>query len=312
MIFSGCKDSAPDTVQKMTDTPELTDNAPGATADISDAATDVSGDPLITVPELPASLSIIEDMVLCYGAYGAEAKDVVQRLFMRLREEDSAAAEKWKRIMSKWSSVNGDLEIHYDVLPDGLPDTDELCFIVLGFQLNPDGSMRPELLQRLEVVRNSAEKYPNAYIVCTGGGTASANPSSTEAGKMAEWLIDNGIDESRIIVEDKSITTSQNAIYSCDILEQQYPQVKQLVIISSDYHIATGALVFEAEIILRTETEQDQKLSVVSNAACAVPSTLSTIFQAGALIELAGDADTAFSIYHGVYDIPEFSWFQGI
>lgn len=55
--------------------------------------------------------------------------------------------------------------MYNDVLPDGLPDTDELCIVVLGFQLNPDGSMRDELINRLNVALRSAEKYPNAYIV---------------------------------------------------------------------------------------------------------------------------------------------------
>jgi DUF218 domain. len=126
--------------------------------------------------------------------------------------------------------VNTDLTIHENVLPDGLPNTDELCIVALGFQLNADGTMRDELIERLKVVLNSAEKYPNALIVCTGGGTAAENEASTEAGKMAEWLIANGIPEERIIIEDRSLTTAQNAIYTYDILTERYPQVSQLAL----------------------------------------------------------------------------------
>ena len=166
--------------------------------------------------------------------------------------------------------------------------------------------MRDELIERLTVVKNSAEKYPNALIVCTGGGTAAEDESATEAGKMAEWLIENGIAEDRVIAEDKSVTTAQNAIYTFDILAESYPQVKQLVIVSSDYHIATGALLFEAEAILRAEKAGEESLHVVSNAAWKAPSgSLSTMFQAGALIELSGDVDTAFDIYYETYDIHE-------
>ena len=44
--------------------------------------------------------------------------------------------------------------------------------------------------------------------------------------------------------------------------------------------------------------------NVVSNAAWKAPSgTLSTMFQAGALIELSGDVDTAFEIYYETYNI---------
>ena len=181
-----------------------------------------------------------------------------------------------------------------------------LCIVALGFQLNPDGTMRDELIERLTVVKNSAEKYPHALIVCTGGGTAAENKSATEAGKMAEWLIENGIAAERVIVEDKSLTTAQNAIYTFDILTERYPQVKELVIISSDYHIATGTLLFEAEAILLAEKAGAETVHVVSNAAWKAPSgSLSTMFQAGALIELSGDVNTAFEIYYETYDIHE-------
>ena len=249
---------------------------------------------------------IIEEMVVDYGNYGSEADDHIQSLLKELKSVDPDAADRWNRILTRWKAVNTDLQVNDGVLPDGLPDTDELCMVALGFQLNADGTMREELIERLGVVRASAEKYPNALIVCTGGGTATENEAATEAGKMAEWLIENGIAAERIIVEDQSLTTAQNAIYTYDILSQGYPQVKQLAIVSSAYHIATGTLLFEAEAILRAEKAGAQAVQVVSNAAWKAPAgSLSTMFQAGALIELSGDVNTAFEIYYETYDIHE-------
>ena len=208
--------------------------------------------------------------------------------------------------MALWKTVNTDMTVHDGALPDGLPETDELCIVALGFQLEADGSMREELVERLKVVAASAAKYPNALIVCTGGGTAAQNEDATEAGKMAEWLVENGVAPERVVVEDRSLTTAQNAVYSYRILTERYPQVRELAIVSSDYHIATGALLFEAEAILRAEKAGDERMHVVSNAAWDAPSgTLSTMFQAGALIELSGDVDTAFEIYYDTYDIHE-------
>lgn len=249
---------------------------------------------------------IIEEMVVYYGTYTDQAEERVAERLDELKTADPEAYEKWNSIMSKWKAVNGDLQINENVLPDGLPETDELCLVALGFQLNPDGTMKDELIERLQVVINSAKKYPNAYIVCTGGGTASENPSATEAGKMAEYLIENGIDESRVIVEDQSLTTAQNAMFTYDILTEQYPQVKKIAILSSDYHIATGKILFEAEAVLRAENAGEEKLEVISNAAYPAPSGyLSTSFQAGALIELSGDVETAYEIYYNTYDIHE-------
>ena len=123
---------------------------------------------------------------------------------------------------------------------------------------------------------------------------------------MAEWLVAHGVSADRVIVEDASLTTAQNAMYTYDILTENYPQVKQLAIVSSDYHIATGTLLFEAEAILRAETAGREAMAVVSNAAYKAPSgSLSSMFQAGALIELSGDEETAFQIYYDTYDIHE-------
>ena len=240
--------------------------------------------------------SIIEEIVTFYGQYGDKAEAQINTLLADLEAVDPKAYTQWAAIMDLWKEEPA---VNEGILPDALPETDELCLVALGFQLNPDGTMREELIERLKVVLASSQKYPDALIVCTGGGTAADNPNATEAGMMAQWLIDNGVDADRVIVEDHSLTTAQNAIYTFDILEKQYTQVKQLAILSSDYHIATGALLFGAEAILR-----DSGIRVVSNAAYKAPTgTLSAMFQAGALIELSGDVETAFEIYYETYDI---------
>ncbi len=236
---------------------------------------------------------MIERMVVSYAAYGERDS----RALEELKEADAAAGEKWGKIMDLWESpvdVNAEL-------PEGLPEDDSLCLVVLGFQLNPDGSIREELEERLKKALAEWRKYPKAFIVCTGGGTAADNPEATEAGRMAEWLKANGADPERILVEDRSLTTAQNALYTFDLLAEKAPQVSKIAIISSDYHIATGVLLFGAEAVLR-----DSPVSVESNAAWNAPGgSLSAMFQAGALIELSGDKETAFEIYYETYDIHE-------
>ena len=245
--------------------------------------------------EESASVSqmLIERMVISFAAYGERDTQAMEALV----EAAPGLAGKWGRIMELWeASVSANEE-----LPDDLAGDDTLCLVALGFQLNPDGTMRDELIERLKVLLAAAEKYPRAIIVCTGGGTAADDLTATEAGRMAEWLYDQGVDPSRIYVEDKSLTTAQNAIFTFDILEEHCPQVNQIAIISSDYHIATGTLLFGAEAILR-----GSDITVTTNAAWHAPSgTLTAMFQAGALIELSGDVKTAFEIYYETYDIHE-------
>ncbi len=241
--------------------------------------------------ERDTARDLIERMVISYAAYGERDTQALEDL----SAADPALAGKWTRIMDLWETP---VEVR-DELPDDLPGDDSLCLIILGFQLNPDGTMREELIERLKTALTASRKYPSALIVCTGGGTAADDPTATEAGRMAEWLAENGVDPSRILVEDKSVTTAQNAIFTFDILEANQPQVTEIAIISSDYHIATGVLLFGAEAILR-----ESSVTVVSNAAWHAPSgTLSAMFQAGALTELSGDVETAFAIYYETYDI---------
>lgn len=249
---------------------------------------------------------IIEELVVYHGSYGEEAAEKEQELLKELKKADPEAAAKWEAVLDYWKYANQEIEINYDVLPDGLPDTGELCLVALGFQLNPDGSMKEELQERLKVVLASAQKYPNAHIVCTGGGTAKENKEATEAGEMAKWLQEQGIAKERIIVEDESLTTAQNAMFTYQLLAEQAPEVSRIAIISSDYHIATGSLFFEAWNILQQDEPDHLNAQVVSNAAYKAPKgTLSTMFQAGGLIELSGDIDTAYDIYYEEYDIHE-------
>ena len=235
--------------------------------------------------------ALIERIVISRAASGETDREALAEL----AAADPLLARKWERILEIWETpvtVNAEL-------PHGLPEDDTLCLAALGFQLNPDGTMRDELTERLKVLLAASEKYPNAVIVCTGGGTAANDPTATEAGRMAAWLAEHGVDPSRILVEDRSLTTAQNAVFTFDMLERYAPQVTRIAIISSDYHIATGLLLFGAEAILR-----DSPVSVTDNAAWPAPSgSLSAMFQAGALIELSGDAETAFAIYYDTYDI---------
>ena len=249
--------------------------------------------PAAAEENLSSAQSQIERVVVSYADTGIRDEQALESL----AAIDPSLGEQWTQIMDLWEtpvSVN-------DHLPDDLPEDDSLCLVALGFQLNSDGTMKEELIERLKMVLEASQQYPHARIVCTGGGTAADNSAATEAGRMAEWLVDNGVDPSQLIIEDQSLTTAQNAIYTFDILESRCPQVEKIAVISSDYHIATGTLLFGAEAILRGSS-----IEIVSNAGWHAPTgTLSAMFQAGALIELSGDVETAFEIYYETYDIHE-------
>lgn len=225
-------------------------------------------------------------MINYYYHHQQAAAEDIACLNEELASADPQLAEKWERIFGYWTWANEEMEIIPEVLPDGLPDDDSLCIVVLGYALLPNGDMQDELIGRLEVALASAQKYPNAYIACTGGGTASREPDATEADRMAQWLLEQGIPEERIIVENQSRDTSQNARFTLDILSSQYPGVENLAVITSDYHLPRGTLLFYAQ----AQLSSDDPLEIVAGAAYEAGrgDSESMNLQASAVAKLAG------------------------
>lgn len=192
----------------------------------------------------------VQQLINYYRYYQERAATDIGRICEDLVQADTGRGAAWENIMDFWKWTNTQMDIRSDTLPDGLPEDNSLCIVVLGYQLMPTGSMRGELVGRLKVALEAAQKYPNAYILCTGGGTARYNSGVTEAGQMAAWLIRKGIDSSRIITENKSLSTAQNAQYSISLLRSDYPQVKSLAVVTSDYHLRRGSMCFYTQSAL--------------------------------------------------------------
>lgn len=213
------------------------------------------------------SYNLVSDMVYAYADRQEAAADIIRSDLDRLTALAPALGSLWTKLMRTWSEVNSGLALNPGVLPDGLPEDESLCIAVLGFQLESDGSMAPELLGRCETALRCAEKYPNALIAVTGGGTARQNPGATEAGVMADWLTAHGVPAERILKEDASRTTGDNAEFTCRLLTENHPEIKALAVVSSDYHVPLGVLLFQEEALLYEYETGVLPFSVVSNAA---------------------------------------------
>ena len=84
---------------------------------------------------------------------------------------------------------------------------------------------------------------------------------------MAAWLTEHGVDASRILVEAESRTTADNAVFTSALLRERHPEVKSLAIVTSDYHMPLGVLLFQEEALLAEYETGTLPFSVVSNAA---------------------------------------------
>lgn len=187
----------------------------------------------------------ISKLIAFYGS-GYRA-DVIHEL-KTLNGLSAEWGQMYASIMNMWDYIEEDMPENIAVAPDGLENGGEgHAFIVLGFALNSDGTMKDELVGRLETALNCAEKYPNSYILVTGGVEKNG---WTEGQRMHDWLIEHGVAENRILVENKAPDTAGNASNSFKILYGM-DDVHTVSVISSQYHIKRGSILYYAESVLR-------------------------------------------------------------
>ncbi|MEU0542881.1 YdcF family protein [Nocardia sp. NPDC005978] len=103
---------------------------------------------------------------------------------------------------------------------------------VCGYGLLPDGSMRPELVNRMQAAWLQAIASPMSPILVSGG-----NPQNgiTEAAAMAGWLIGRGIPASRILTDHRAGSTVQNALYGAAMLREA--GATSAIVVTSPNHI---------------------------------------------------------------------------
>jgi vancomycin permeability regulator SanA len=113
--------------------------------------------------------------------------------------------------------------------------------VVLGHELNEDGTIRPELAERLEVVARLWRSEPDDDVIVSGG---MVRGGAVEAPLMRAWLIRAGVDGDRIILEPHSFDTLENATLSTRVAVRA--GIHSLTLVTSDYHMARASALFEA------------------------------------------------------------------
>ncbi|QUW22045.1 YdcF family protein [Sporosarcina sp. Marseille-Q4063] len=112
--------------------------------------------------------------------------------------------------------------------------------IILGAKVN--GEIPSLSLQyRLDAALDYAQQYPHVYLILSGGQGAGEHISEAEA--MKRFLIENGIQEERLFLEDMSTSTYENLLYS---IEKIPDSIEEITIITSDYHLARAKNIAES------------------------------------------------------------------
>ena len=122
--------------------------------------------------------------------------------------------------------------------------------IVLGNQLNDDGSLSVKGLKRCEILQNAMKVFHFHKVILTGG---IANPKTniSEARAMRDHLVSLGMEEDLFLLEEKAQSTTENALYSLKMAEDLGEN--EVVVISSIEHfgrsVPKNAIVCFREVI---------------------------------------------------------------
>lgn len=105
--------------------------------------------------------------------------------------------------------------------------------VVLGYQLNLDGSMDRILVKRLNMALQLLKEEKIDKVIVTGGRPR-LEVEVSEAQRMYEYLVENGVDPELIIKEEKSGSTFGNAKYSVPLAKKL--GAKKIIIVTTIEH----------------------------------------------------------------------------
>ena len=101
--------------------------------------------------------------------------------------------------------------------------------------MNDDGTITKIQEERLQMAMELNELFNPDYFILSGG-VANKKAIISEAEGMYNYLVAKGFDKDKLIIEDNSLTTVQNAKYSIPIAKEKGAEI--VIVCSSGYHFA--------------------------------------------------------------------------
>jgi uncharacterized SAM-binding protein YcdF (DUF218 family) len=96
------------------------------------------------------------------------------------------------------------------------------------------------LQERMEKGVEYLNKNPEALVIVSGG--QGPDEEITEAEAMKKYLLDHGINEARIIKEDKSTSTMENFKNTKEIVLKDHSENIRILIVTNDFHMFRSKL----------------------------------------------------------------------
>lgn len=145
-------------------------------------------------------------------------------------------------------------------------DGEPQVMVILGCQVKPWG---PSILlqDRLDTALAYLETQPDMTVVVSGGQGPDEHIS--EARAMADYLIEQGIGQERILLEDQSHNTVQNLTLTRQLLDERgYDLEQDILVVSNGFHLTRVRMLWDRV------WEGEDNLSTLAAPSSHVPSRL--------------------------------------
>ena len=120
-----------------------------------------------------------------------------------------------------------------------VPDYDKDYVLVLGCAIRPDGSLMPIVRGRveraMEFVRKQFESTGKQAVLLSSGGKGS-DECMAESEAMARYMLEHGVDEKNILIENQSTTTRENMRFSRALVDKIKENAK-VAFSTTNYHV---------------------------------------------------------------------------
>ena len=120
-----------------------------------------------------------------------------------------------------------------------IPKFDKDYILILGCQINKDGTLTKLLQSRTDRAVEFAKMQKNANgrdIVFVPSGGQGSDEVMSEAEAIKNYLVSTGISEDKILVENKSVNTYQNIKFSYNLIKEQNENAN-IALSTTNYHV---------------------------------------------------------------------------
>jgi hypothetical protein len=144
-------------------------------------------------------------------------------------------------------------------------DGPQHAFVVLGHEILDNGDLSRDFIDRLNLTLTAAHRYPGARIIVSGGAT---DTGQVEAQAMRAWLTERGVSPTRVLVEDRSTDTIENALFSIELTARA--GIREVTVVTSAYHSARAAALFDVANEIHRKDDLPQ-LAAVHHVSAGLP-----------------------------------------